>query len=360
MDWKPLAQARRHIGFVGLLVRRGGCGRNERRLEWAAEMLYPLTFEPILMERIWGGRRLGELYGKKLPPDVPIGESWEITDRPEGVSAITNGPLEGKDLRWLMEHHRDELLGSAADYDGRFPLLIKILDSSQKLSLQVHPPPEKAAAMNGEPKTEMWYIADATPDADIFVGLKNGVSPQEFEAKIGDGTVADCFHRHEVKKGDVMFLPSGRVHALGAGSVIFEIQQNSNTTYRVFDWNRVGLDGNPRELHVEQAMAAIDFEDFEPGLVEAGFEGKAPSCRAIVDDPLFTVENWRLSASDSAAPKTGSCQVVALLEGSVSVSDGEVSVELVPGQFCILPACLKSREITASVDSEVLLATPGS
>lgn len=323
-------------------------------------MLYPLTFKPVLMERVWGGRRLGELYAKDLPPDAPIGESWEITDRPEGVSEITNGPMAGKDLRWLMEHHRDALLGDGRDHDGRFPLLIKILDCSQKLSLQVHPPPHKAAEMNGEPKTEMWYVADAKPDADIFVGLKQGVTAEEFERKIGDGSVADCFHRHKVKQGDVMFLPSGRVHALGAGSVIFEIQQNSDTTYRVFDWNRVGLDGNPRELHVPEAMAAINFEDFEPGLVAAEFAGGEIRKRTIVDDALFTVENWKINAGATTSPRSGECQVVALLSGTAEISDGQTQVPLSPGQFCLLPASLASRSIRTFEAAELLMATPGS
>ena len=323
-------------------------------------MLYPLTFKPILMERVWGARRLEKLYAKELPSEVPIGESWEITDRPEGVSEITNGPFAGKDLRWLMENHRQELLGESRDYDGRFPLLIKILDSSQKLSLQVHPPPLKAAEMNGEPKTEMWYVADATPEADIFVGLKQGVTAEEFERKIGDGTVAECFHRHEVKSGDVMFVPSGRVHALGAGSVVFEIQQNSNTTYRVFDWNRVGLDGKSRELHIPEAMAAIDFEDFEPDLVETEFGGGDVKKRTIVDDALFTVENWKIAAGISAIPEGGRCQVVALLTGAAKVSDGVTEVQLAPGQFCLLPASLGKRSIHALEASELLLSTPGS
>src|ERR1051325_2254154 len=233
-------------------------------------MLYPLTFHPIFKERVWGGRKLAELYAKELPPDKPIGESWEITDRPEGVSVISNGPLAGKDLRWLMENHQRELLGPAKPAaGGRFPLLVKLLDSRDKLSLQVHPPAHKAVELNGEPKTEMWYFAHCDPGADIFVGLKRGVTRAEFERRIGDGSVADCFHRIEVKAGDAMFLPSGRVHALGAGSVLFEIQQNSDTTYRVFDWNRVGLDGKPRELHVAQALASIDFADFEPGLIRS-------------------------------------------------------------------------------------------
>ena len=212
--------------------------------------LYPLTFQPIFKERVWGGREIERLYGKKLPPGAPIGESWEISDRPGDAGVITNGPLAGKDLRWLMENHAAELLGGAKPATGnRFPLLCKILDAREKLSLQVHPPAHQAAALGGEPKTEMWFIADAAPAAELYVGLKRGVTRAEFERKIRDGSVAECFHRLPVKTGDAMFLPSGRVHAIGAGLVIFEIQQNSDTTYRVFDWNRVGLDGKPRDLH---------------------------------------------------------------------------------------------------------------
>jgi len=326
----------------------------------AIAMLYPLSFKPILMERVWGGRRLEELYDKDLPPELAIGESWEVTDRPEGVSEITNGALAGKDLRWLMENHQEALLGDAKDYDGRFPLLINILDTSQKLSLKVHPPAHKAAELKGEAKTEMWYVAEATSEADIFVGLKAGVTPRQFEDKINDGSVADCFPRQRVKKGDVMFLPSGRVHAIGAGSVIFEIQQNSNTTYRVFDWNRVGLDGKPRDLHIPEAIASIDFDDIEPGLVDTEFSGEEVQKRTLVDDPLFTVENWRIPLGASARLENGKCQIVALLSGAAEASDGQSWVQLSPGQFCILPASLSSRAITATESSELLIATPGS
>ena len=181
-------------------------------------MLYPLTFHPIFKDRVWGGRNLERLYGKRLPPGQPIGESWEITDRPEGVSVIANGPLRGKDLRWLMENHTEELLGSARSPAGRFPLLVKILDAREKLSLQVHPSASVAAQLDGEPKTEMWYMADTTPEAELYVGLKRGVTRSEFERKIKHGTVADCFHRLAVRPSDAMFLPSGRVHAIGQRS----------------------------------------------------------------------------------------------------------------------------------------------
>src|ERR1041385_1846984 len=255
-------------------------------------MLYPLVFHPIFKERVWGGRKLETLYAKTLPPKRPIGESWEISDRPGDISVIANGPLRGKDLHWLMENHGKELLGTAPPANARFPLLIKILDAQDILSLQVHPPAHKAPELGGEAKTEMWYVAQADANAELFVGLKRGIARGHFEEKLRSGAVAECFHRLPVGSGDAMFLPSGRVHALGAGLVIFEIQQNSDTTYRVFDWNRKGLDGKPRELHVEQALASIDFNDFEPSLLSAQARqiGPAVMVRSLVNDPLFKVE----------------------------------------------------------------------
>ena len=169
-------------------------------------MLYPFVFEPIFKDRIWGGRELARLFAKKLPAGKPIGESWEISDRPGDASVIANGALAGKDLRWLMEHHAAEILGDAKPTpEGRFPLLCKILDAREKLSLQVHPPASKAKELKGEPKTEMWFIADAAPGASLYVGLQRGVTRSEFEKKISDGSVADCFHKIPVKAGDTMF-----------------------------------------------------------------------------------------------------------------------------------------------------------
>jgi mannose-6-phosphate isomerase len=305
-------------------------------------MLYPLTFQPLFKERVWGGRNIERLFGKPLPPDRPIGESWEITDRPEGISVIDNGPLAGKTLRWLMEEHRREVLGQRADSQGRFPLLIKILDCMEKLSVQVHPPAQVAARLGGEPKTEMWYIADATPEAELFVGLKAGITRQEFERRIRDGTVQDCLHRIPVRAGDAMFLPSGRLHAIGGGNVIFEIQQNSDTTYRVFDWNRVGLDGKPRELHVKQSLASIDFNDFEPSLIASKYSrNQRFSVRFLVDDPLFRVDACRVSRKGRFYLRSDSVQILGILRGRLSVMFGETQLELRAGGFCLLPACLE-------------------
>ncbi len=315
-------------------------------------MLYPLIFQPVFKERIWGGRELERLYGKKLPPGAVIGESWEICDRPGDASIIVNGPLAGKDLRWLMTHHAAEVLGNAKPAtDGRFPLLCKILDARDKLSLQVHPPASKAAKLGGEPKTEMWYIADAAPDASLYVGLKRGVTRAEFEKKIADGSVAECFHGIPVRAGDTMFLPSGRVHAIGDGLVIFEIQQNSDTTYRVFDWHRVGLDGRPRELHIAQSLASIDFNDFEPMLVESKFEhGPHFKTRNLVQDPLFNVLEMTVESSEFILFGKDQMRIFAAVTEAIIVIGGSsnMSVELQPGQFCLVPACLKGVEIKAA------------
>ncbi|HEV2434576.1 MAG TPA: type I phosphomannose isomerase catalytic subunit [Verrucomicrobiae bacterium] len=318
-------------------------------------MLYPLTFRPVFKERVWGGREIERLYGKKLPPGAPIGESWEISDRPGDAGVITNGPLAGKDLRWLMENHAAELLGGAKPATGnRFPLLCKILDAREKLSLQVHPPASKAAALGGEPKTEMWFVADAAPAAELYVGLKRGVTRAEFERKIRDGSVAECFHRLPVKTGDAMFLPSGRVHAIGAGLVLFEIQQNSDTTYRVFDWNRAGLDGQPRKLHVAESLASIDFNDFEPPLVQGRSAGGEVKTRPLVNDPLFNVEVLEMKTGAGLSLKTQKLQIVAVVHGRFQVKGDSVSVALAAGQFCLFPASLEQTNISAQSQATLL------
>ena len=321
-------------------------------------MLYPFVFQPRFKERVWGGRELARLYAKDIPAANPIGEAWEISDRPGDASVIANGPLAGKDLRWLMEHHATEILGDAKPaVAGRFPLLCKILDAREKLSLQVHPPASKAAELKGEPKTEMWYITDAAPGASLYVGLRAGVTRAEFETKIADGSVADCFHRIPVKAGDTMFLPSGRVHAIGDGLVIFEIQQNSDTTYRVFDWNRVGLDGQPRELHIAQSLASIDFNDFEPKLVGSLYN-QAPKFqyRHLVQDPLFNVQEMKFASAETVRFAGQVLRILAVVAGGVEVTDAvsNLSLRLQAGQFGLIPASLTGVEIKAQAQTTFL------
>ncbi|HTM02561.1 MAG TPA: type I phosphomannose isomerase catalytic subunit [Vicinamibacterales bacterium] len=321
--------------------------------------LYPIVFHPIFKERVWGGRALERLYRKPLPPSAPIGESWEVSDRPGDESVIANGPLAGRTLRWLMDAHGPELLGAAATaIGGRFPLLCKILDAREKLSLQVHPPAR--AAHLGDPKTEMWYIAAAEPGAELFVGLKRGITRQAFEAAIREGRVADCFHRVAVRAGDTMFLPSGRVHAIGAGLVIFEIQQNSDTTFRVYDWDRAGLDGKPRALHIEESLASIDFDDVEPSL--AGDDSITDDVfrrRPLVRDALFQADLIEASDAGALPFESDIVRVIAVTDGAVGVEGSGVSVTVRAGNFAVVPAATRDAEITAGRGARFLVIEPG-
>jgi len=301
--------------------------------------LYPLTFGPIFKERIWGGRNLETLYSKPLPPGQRIGESWEISDRPGDESVVANGPLRGRTLHWLMEHCPEALLGPRPAVPPRFPLLVKIIDANEMLSLQVHPPAEVAAKLLGEPKTEMWYVARAGPSSELFVGLKNGVTRAKFEEELASQNVAGCIHRIRVKPGDAMFLPSGRVHALGAGIVIFEIQQNSDTTYRVFDWSRVCDNGKARELHAQQSLASIDFNDFEPALLPQTFHSTTSgTSRPLVKNELFEVAIRTLPAGGSMELTDGRMQIIGVVEGALRVGTEEEQFTLEGGQFCMVPA----------------------
>jgi mannose-6-phosphate isomerase len=312
-------------------------------------MLHPLTFQPIFKERIWGGRNLAALYAKTLPPQRPIGESWEISDRPGDDSVIARGPLQGKTLHWLMEQCPAELLGPRRKMPPRFPLLIKIIDAQETLSLQVHPPPAMAASLGGEPKTEMWYVAQAGPGAEFFVGLKKGVSRAEFESKLARQTVAECFHRIPVKPGDAMFLPSGRVHALGARTVIFEIQQNSDTTYRVFDWNRLDESGKSRQLHVEQSLASIDFADIEPPLLSRQTTPAQPgTIRPLVKNELFEVSLRQMAGSDALNLAAGRMEIIGVTEGAMRIETAGDTIDLNAGQFCLIPAQSPARTARAA------------
>ena len=326
----------------------------------AKSPLYPLMFEPRFKERVWGGRRLESLYAKNLPAAVPVGESWEIADRPGDESVIVNGALAGQTLRWLMQEHGSEVLGDATPaIGGRFPLLCKILDARQRLSLQVHPP-ERDAHL-GEPKTEMWYIAAADPGAELFVGLRSGVTRAAFERAVGSGTVADCFHRIAVQAGDAMFVPSGRVHAIGAGLLIFEIQQNSDTTFRVDDWNRVGIDGKPRELHVPQSLESIDFSDIEPQLIHAPVTRQGGlSVRRLVDHLLFRTDLVEAAAAEEMRPAPLRLRVLAAVAGPITVSGSGLSATLQAGEFCLLPASLSDTAIRVTAGTRFLLIEAGS
>lgn len=308
-----------------------------------SNLTQPLSFEPIFMERIWGGRKLAELFGKNLPPNKPIGESWEIVDRPEAQSVVTSGPLKGKTLHELWSQHRKEIFGDLPD-SPRFPLLIKLLDAQEKLSLQVHPPEKIAAKLGGEQKTECWYVAHAESGAELFVGFRKQITRAEFQKSLRAGSAADEVHTIKVKAGDAMFLPSGRFHAVGADNVLVEIQQNSDTTYRVFDWNRVDQQtGKLRQLHVDQALESIDFSDIAPKLIE-------PKGELLVKHELFELQKWNLDSPREVTPR-GEFAIVCCLAGSLSCND----VDLRPGEFFLAPATLQDRQLHARAERTTLL-----
>ena len=299
------------------------------------------------------------MFGRVLPEGRPIGESWEVCDRPEAPSVVAQGPLAGRTLGELMAVDPEGLWGSGGPRGARFPWLCKLLDARDDLSLQVHPPAHRAMELGGEPKTEMWYVAEADADAAVYVGVQPGTTPMEFERRSRDGTVAGLFHRLPVQEGDVLFLPSGRVHALGRGLVILEIQQNSDTTYRVFDWNRVGLDGRPRALHLAEAMQSIDFSDTSPSLVPRG--GREEACgrvRELVRHELFQIDHVSGSGVWHEAGGTGAW-MLAVVKGSLAVTSGGFTVNAVPGDFVVVPAALRGAELKAGPGAEWLRVTRG-
>lgn len=288
----------------------------------------PIVFTPLYMQRVWGGRSLETEYNRSLPDDAPYGESWEISDREREQSVVVDGPYAGKTLHELWTNQRELLFGTGLPSSDRFPLLIKVLDARDDLSIQVHPPAELAPSLGGDPKTEMWFIADADPGAKLYAGLKSGTTRENFEDALTDGSVADVVHAIEPKKGESIFIPSGRLHAIGAGFLIHEIQQNSDTTYRVFDWNRVGLDGKPRELHVEQSMKSIDFDDFEPAMDKA-------RGTVVADCEFFQVEKLTLAPGDQIGNQCPDrFSIISVAEGSVTTLCGR---EFQKGDFFLLP-----------------------
>lgn len=301
----------------------------------------PIAFSPIYMTRVWGGRSLDTIYQRNLPDNQPYGESWEISDRPNEQSIVSSGFHVGKSLHDLWTNHREEIFGKGLTGD-RFPLLIKILDARDDLSIQVHPPAEIAGELGGEPKTEMWYIADCDPGAKLYIGLKNGSTRESFEQSLLDGTVEKQVHAVRPKAGESIFIPSGRLHAIGAGFLIYEIQQNSDTTYRVFDWNRVGLDGTPRDLHVEESMTSINFDDFEPGMDEPDGDTLA-SCK------YFVVERHRVSKSGKIANSNDSFSIITVVSGELRSNNGDI---FKTGDFLILPR--NSTPLTAETDCQIL------
>jgi len=308
-----------------------------------------IRFEPIYQTRVWGGRLLAERFGRDLPdPNLPFGESWEISARKEADSRVVGGSFDGFRLSelWSDPELRSAIFGEDAPEGESFPLLFKILDARDTLSIQVHPPASVAASLGGEPKTEVWYIANALPGAMLYVGVKEGVDEARFREALANGEAESCVHAVPVSQGQHLVIPSGRLHAIGAGLLVYEIQQNSDTTYRVYDWNRPGIDGKPRELHIEESLRCVDFSDVGPGMDE-------PAGELLADCEYFRLERHFLAAGAMLeAVGRGRFAVLTVVAGEITDGASVFS----EGDFFLVPPGGGSG-LHARGEAELLLTT---
>jgi mannose-6-phosphate isomerase len=296
---------------------------------------------------VWGGRRLGTKLGKHLPDDQQYGESWEISDHLVHRSVVAGGPWAGTTLRQLMETRRDELLGAGTNHTT-FPILVKYLDCSDWLSVQVHPDEEAVKKLwPGEgSKTEAWFVIDAEPESKIYAGLKPGVGEREMRAALEAGTVAECLHSFEPKQGDCVFLPAGTVHAVGGGVLLAEVQQTSDATFRLFDWNRRDAHGNPRKLHIEKGLASIHWDQ---GPIWPIHVSSYDVSSTFIVESLWTCRYFALDfvrrASSFRGNVLGRPTLILVLEGEGVLGDGRGSEPLAHGQSWLLPASLGPIDI---------------
>lgn len=307
-------------------------------------MLEPLKFEPIYKEKVWGGRWLADAFQRDLSKGSVIGESWELACREEEMSVVQEGGFQGKTLSQLIKLYPTELLGKRVLNLGidPFPLLIKFLDANDHLSVQVHPDDNYFQSKDSPQlgKTEMWYILDAKPESKLILGLKEGITPKEFTEGVQRGKVSDYLNEIIVQPGDALFIPAGTVHAIMEGIQIAEIQQNSDTTYRIFDWNRLGLDKKPRPLHIDQALKVIDFDRNQattsPGIIisDGGWQR-----RILVACDYFAVEELTIERMESNIPAER-FEVWMVIQGTGELSVETGDYQLLAGQTWMLPASL--------------------
>lgn len=301
-------------------------------------MLYPIKFKPIYKEIIWGGNTLSKHFGRTTPFEKTA-ESWELCERDDGMGVVENGELKGLTFRELISDYREKLLGteSIKRYGSYFPLLIKYIDANDRLSVQVHPDDEYAQ-LHGEKngKNELWYIIDAKPGAKLIYGLKQEITKEDFAAAVKNGNIANTLNEVPVSAGDAFFIPAGTVHAILDGILIAEIQQNSNTTYRIYDWDRVGKDGKPRELHVKEALEVVAFGKKPPET-----EKSKGSCeREILRSEFFNIDEINLDGKLSKETDGKTFNIIMNLTGKATIKYEFGEVELALGDSVLIPASL--------------------
>jgi mannose-6-phosphate isomerase len=311
--------------------------------------VYPLKFGPIYKERIWGGRMLREAFGRETPRGKRIGESWELADLPQDKSKIFNGELTGQTLEQTIRKYPEEITG-AKEFSLPFPLLIKFLDCGDVLSVQVHPDEETCRRMGkGDFKTECWYIIQAAPGAVIYKGLKPDVTKEKLERAIKEGKVEKLLNKVEVKEGQCHYLPAGTAHAIGAGLLIAEIQTPSDTTYRVFDWNRVDKNGQARPLHIEEALESIHFD-------ASGDNLSVTTVGRLVDSDYFKVDKGHQMRSCEVLLTHGQMKTLIVLSGFGRFLGSPTAVEFKAGDTILVPAIYEGV-MRFSAESEYLTVT---
>jgi mannose-6-phosphate isomerase len=330
-------------------------------------MLYAMAQEGCYKATVWGGRKLETLLGKRLPAGETIGESWEVADHPHGESHVAEGLLAGRGLRWVVENAAEELYGPGAPaaWRKRFPLMVKIIDAAEDLSVQVHPDDAYVAAqgVGDSGKTECWVVLEAAPGAELINGVKRGVGREEFRAAVERGTVAELLERQPVRAGDVVFIPAGRVHAIGRGIVLAEFQQPSDVTYRVFDWNRKDASGRGRELHLERALECIRF-DWPGSDLSAKVRRGEFAVESLTECPQFWLQRVTVGRGEAMFNTLGlrggegfQCMMAVAGQGSLTAPRlSKDEVELRPGRTVIVPAAVEEYRLETDAGLTVLVS----
>lgn len=318
--------------------------------------LHPLRFTPVYKDYLWGGTRIADMFGRDTGSGI-CAESWEVSDRDDGMSVVAEGRLSGTPLRSLMETRAREITGEAAANGDRFPLLVKLIDAAKDLSVQVHPHDDNAAAVGGEPKSELWYLLDAADGAMLYRGFKDGVDREVLERALEGNWVEDMLARWRVQPDDAVYVPGGTVHAIGAGCLILEIQQNSNTTYRLYDWNRTGPDGKPRELHHDEAFQVIRWGNDGEHLVRPAIDlvGEGWMQERVLATPYFRVDRLTVTAGYDEVPAERGMSILFVREGGGRITSDGFEATLTPGTTWLVPAGLAGVHLEPEGDHLVLI-----
>lgn len=290
--------------------------------------MYPIRLEPAYQHYVWGGERIRTYFHREIPPGR-YAESWEVSDRPEGMSTVANGKWKGEKFSEILAEGKEKIVGKGKSW-APFPLLIKVIDSKEHLSLQVHPDEESAAKLGGQPKSEMWI---ALEKSSVYVGLKKGVSREDFLRAIEQGKVEHLLNRFDLERGESIYIPAGQVHAICTGALLLEVQQNSNTTYRLYDWGRIG-----RELHLEEGLSSIHWGKQEGGKLIPGFAQTDGHHRleSILSNTHFIVERLEIADRWQIKSHAKSCQILFCVRGEAQIEDEWIR----PGMTYLIPSSL--------------------